>query len=56
MVEFKFDPVVASKKCSAGMQHPLFHSLFTTESAVANTGGDTPAMPAGGAPGMGGMM
>ena len=31
-------------------------TLLTTESAVANIKEDTPAMPAGGAPGMGGMM
>ena len=31
-------------------------TLLTTESAVANIKEDTSAMPAGGAPGMGGMM
>ena len=31
-------------------------TLLTTESVVANIKEDTPAMPAGGAPGMGGMM
>ena len=49
------DPVKATRSALQNATS-VASTLLTTESAVANIKEDTPAMPAGGAPGMGGMM
>lgn len=49
------DPVKVTRSASQNATS-VASTLLTTESAVANIKEDTPAMPAGGAPGMGGMM